>query len=48
MYSINPFQKIEQQKLLVRNYYDSIELKKNITIQKQLSLQRARIFFSKK
>ncbi len=48
MSSFIPFQKLEHQKQLKRNYYDSLQLKQHITTQKQLSLQRAKIFFQKK
>ena len=47
MSSFIPFQKLEHQKQLKRNYYDSLQLKQHITTQKQLSLQRAKIFFQK-
>ena len=45
--SLNPLQKIELQKILTRNYYDSLQLKQTIILQKQQSLQRARKFFQK-
>lgn len=48
MSSFIPFQKFEHQKQLKRNYYDSLQLKQIIILQKQLSLQRAKIFFQKK
>lgn len=48
MSSFIPFQKFEHQKQLKRNYYDSLQLKQTIILQKQLSLQRAKIFFQKK
>ena len=48
MSSFIPFQKLEHQKQLKRNYYDSLQLKQHIAIQKQLSLQRAQAFFQKK
>ena len=47
MSSFIPFQKFELQKQLKRNYYDSLQLKQHITIQKKLSLQRAQAFFQK-
>jgi hypothetical protein len=47
MSSFIPFQKLEHQKQLKRNYYDSLQLKQHITIQKKLSLQRAQAFFQK-
>lgn len=48
MSSFRPFEKFEEEKEMKRNYYDSLELKEHMKIQKRESLERARRFFQKK